>query len=102
MKIALPGFTTPAYKGSVWIDPGSGRVLRIEIQAMNLPRDFPMDQVESAVDYSFVSIGADSVLLPVHAENLGCQRGSKACSRNVIDFRNYKKYVADSKIRFDQ
>src|SRR5688572_30329159 len=38
----------PAYRGSVWIAEDSGRVLRIETQAVNLPRDFPMDSVESA------------------------------------------------------
>ena len=93
---------TPAYKGSVWLDKATARVLRIEMQAADLPYGFPMDTVESAVDYSFVRIGGESVLLPVHAESLGCQRGSPSCSRNVIDFRNYRKYSADSKIIFDQ
>lgn len=92
---------SPPYKGSVWIDPESSRVLRVEIQARNLPYDFPMDVVESAVDYSWVRIGGESVLLPVHAESLGCQRGAHSCNRNIIDFRNYHKYTADSKIIFD-
>ena len=37
----------------------------------NIPSDFPMDTIESAVDYSYVSIGGRSFLLPVHAETLG-------------------------------
>jgi hypothetical protein len=93
--------TIPAYHGSVWIDPATSRVLRVEIQARNLPSSFAMDAVESAVDYAWVRIGTDSVLLPSHAESLGCQRGSKSCSRNIIDFRSYRKYTADSKIIFD-
>lgn len=92
----------PAYKGSVWIDPASGRVLRIETQAVSLPRDFPLDTVESAVDYENVRIGSQQVLLPVHAENLACQRGTSACSRNVIDFRNYHKYSAESNVTFEE
>ena len=92
---------TPGYTGSVWIEPASGRVLRMEMQAVDLPPEFPMDQVETAVDYAFLPIGAAAVLLPVHAENLGCQRGTDYCSRNVIDFRNYRKYVADSTVKFD-
>jgi hypothetical protein len=92
--------TIPAYHGSVWIDPATSRVLRVEIQARNLPSSFAMDAVESAVDYAWVRIGTDSVLLPSHAESLGCQRGTKSCSRNIIDFRNYRKYTADSKIIF--
>ena len=91
----------PAFQGSVWIEPESGRVLRVEIQARDLPSDFPMDAVESAVDYAWVRIGTESVLLPVHAESLGCQRGTASCHKNIIDFRNYRKYTSDSTIIFD-
>jgi hypothetical protein len=87
-----------AYGGSVWVDPKTARVLRIEMQARNIPSDFPMDTVESAVDYSYVWIGQTSFLLPVHAESLGCQRGTSDCSHNVIDFRNYHEFKADIKI----
>lgn len=92
---------SPAFKGSVWIDTDTARVLRVEIQARNLPSGFPMDVVESAVDYSWVPIAGNSVLMPVHAESLGCQRSAQSCNRNIIDFRNYRKYTADSKITFD-
>jgi hypothetical protein len=87
-----------AYGGSVWVDPTSARVLRIEMQARSIPPDFPMDKVESAVDYSSVTIGGASVLLPVHAESLGCERGTSYCSHNIIDFRNYHEYKVDFKI----
>ncbi|HTZ97464.1 MAG TPA: hypothetical protein VMB18_13775 [Terriglobales bacterium] len=87
-----------AYQGSVWLDPSTARVLRIEMQARNLPSDFPMSTVETAVDYSYVRIGETSVLLPVHAEALGCQRGSSYCSHNIIDFRNYHEFKSEIKI----
>jgi hypothetical protein len=89
---------TPAFSGSVWVDPNTARVLRIEMQARNIPSDFPMDAVESAIDYSYVLVGEKSFLLPVHAESLGCQRGSSFCTHNVIDFRNYHQFKADIKI----
>jgi hypothetical protein len=89
---------TTAYGGSVWVDPQTARVLRIEMQARNIPPDFPMDTVESAVDYSYVTIGGTSVLLPVHAESLGCERGTRDCSHNIIDFRNYHEFTVDFKI----
>jgi hypothetical protein len=88
----------PAYKGSVWIDPSTARVLRIEMQARNLPSDFPMDTIESAVDYSYVMIGGKSFLLPVHAESLGCPRNAGSCSHNIIDFRNYHEFRVDVKM----
>ena len=90
----------PAYSGSVWIDKASGQVRRIEMQAENIPKDFPDDTVASAVDYSEVLLGAKKFLLPVHAENLSCQRGSPICSKNAIDFRDYHKYEGQSTIEF--
>jgi hypothetical protein len=38
----------------------------------------------------------------VHAETLGCQRGTDICSRNAIDFRNYHKYSGETSITFDK
>jgi len=93
-----PQTVIAAYAGSVWVDPNTARVLRIEMQARNIPSDFPMDAVESAVDYSYVLVGQKSFLLPVHAESLGCQRGSSYCSHNIIDFRNYHEFKGDIKI----
>ena len=87
-----------AYTGSIWVDPSTARVLRIESQARNIPSDFPIDTVESAIDYSFVTIEGKSFLLPVHAEGLGCQRGSSFCTHNLIDFRNYHQFKGDIKI----
>jgi len=92
----------PAYKGAMWIDKETGRVLRIEMQAYALPGEFPMDKVESATDYEYVRIGDRQFLLPVHAETLICQRGTNICSRNTIDFRNYHKYSGEADIRFEQ
>ena len=93
----------PPYKGSVWIDPATARVLRIEMQAYGFPDAFPTDHVESATDYQYTRLGdAKQYLLPVHAENLSCQRGSNFCSRNVIDFRNYHKYTGESSITFGE
>jgi hypothetical protein len=90
----------PAYKGSIWIDKENHRVLRIEMQARNMPKSFPLDTVESTVDYDFVLIGENKYLLPVHSEALSCVRGTSDCSRNTIDFRNYRKFEADTSITF--
>lgn len=90
----------PAYGGAIWIDKETSRVLRIEMDARNIPKEFPLDHVESEVDYDFVLIGARKYLLPTHSESLSCNRGTTECSRNAIDFRNYRKYGADSNITF--
>ena len=91
----------PSYGGAIWIDKETSRVLRIEMSGRNLPRDFALDQVESTVDYDFVLIGDKKFLLPTHSEALSCMRGTTECTRNVIEFRNYKKFGADESITFD-
>jgi len=90
----------PAYSGSVWIDKTSSQVRRIEMSANNVPKDFPLDAVESAVDYQEVHLGTSLFLLPTHADNLSCQRGSPICTKNEIDFRDYHKYSGESTIVF--
>ena len=84
-----------AYGGTVYIDKESGRVMRLEMQAHDLPEGFPMDRLETDVEYAFVRVGEVSRLLPVHVETMGCQRATHACSRSVIDFRNYRQYTGN-------
>ena len=87
-----------AYKGSVWIDPNALKVLRIEMQAQKIPTEFPLDAIEWVVEYAPVRISGRLFVLPVHAENLACYRGSFQCSKNTIDFRNYRKFSAESAV----
>lgn len=91
----------PEYTGVIWIDKDTSRVLRIELAARNMPKTFRLDTVESAIDYDYVVIGDGKFLLPVHSEALDCERGTNSCSRNVIEFRDYKKFTADTNITFD-
>jgi len=103
-KVKIGGqYIFPAYKGSVWIEKQGAHVLRIEMQAKEIPAEFPDNKVESAVDYEYVSLGTpEKFLLPVRAEVLACGRGSYECERNVIEFRNYHKFSGASTIKFNQ
>ena len=92
---------SPSYTGAIWVDKATSRVLRIEIAARNLPRNFPLDTAESSIDYDFVLISDQKVLLPAHAESLSCIRGTSDCTRNTTDFRDYKKYGAETNITFE-
>ncbi|MBZ5673371.1 MAG: hypothetical protein LAP61_03925 [Acidobacteriia bacterium] len=93
----------PATKGSVWIDKETSRVLRIEQQGKGMPALFPFDTIETSVDYDFIRLGTSGpYLLPVESEVLSCQRGTSICSRNKIEFRNYRKFGAETNITFDK
>ncbi|HLH43057.1 MAG TPA: hypothetical protein VKV74_08730 [Bryobacteraceae bacterium] len=92
----------PAFRGSVWIDKETSRVLRIEQEARAMPLLFPFDTVETATDYDFVRLAAnEQFLLPTESEVLNCQRGTSECARNKIEFRNYRKFDASSTIKFE-
>jgi hypothetical protein len=78
----------PAYSGTVWVDRDTSRVLRIEMESRNMPVLFPFDKTEQ-------------FLMPTTAEVLSCETGSSHCLRNRIEFRNYRKFGAESDITFN-
>ena len=90
-----------AFKGSLWIDKDSLRVLRIEQRTTSMPRGCPYESALSTVEYGYVNILGKNALLPVSSENVGCMSGGGSCSRNVISFQNYRKFTAESDIKFD-
>jgi hypothetical protein len=89
-----------AYEGAIWIDKDTRRVLRIEQRTTGLPQDYPLSRAETVLTYAFVKIDNKPYLLPAGSENLGCARGSGACTRNVIEFKNYKKFTTESTVNF--
>jgi hypothetical protein len=93
---------TAAYSGSIWIDQDTFHVLRIYEHTDSLPTNFPFDKAESTLDYRFVRIDGANYALPIHSEILTCQRASPNCTKNEINFQNYRKFGADSKITFDK
>ncbi len=90
----------PAYVGSVWIDKATYRVLRLEMAARGLDKDFSLDTAESSVDYGFVQIAGQETLLPADADGLSCTRGSTDCTRDRTQYTNYRKFDASSNIKF--
>lgn len=88
----------PSYSGRVWIEPESGRLLRIEMGTTSLPTDYPVDKVEETVDYDWVAIGNKKYLLPVKSENLACEFHSFDCAKNEIEFKNYRKFNVESQV----
>ncbi|HUA63285.1 MAG TPA: hypothetical protein VML19_31305 [Verrucomicrobiae bacterium] len=90
----------PAYSGAIWIDKETRRVLRIEQGATAFPRDLWLSRADSTIEYAYVKIDQKTYLMPAKGDTSGCMSGSGACSRNSIEFRNYRKFTADSKIDF--
>lgn len=82
------------------IDDTTHSVLRVEQKAVPPSSSFPFERVEVTVEYGFVRIDAGTYLLPAESENIACKRGGGG-TRNVLKFRNYRKFSSESTIRFD-
>ena len=58
-----------------------------------------VQDVVSELDFDYADIGGSTFLLPLRAEIR--MRHDRNLSRNVIEFRLYRKFSADAKISFD-
>jgi hypothetical protein len=91
-----------AYRGRCWIDPKSYQVVRLEDRAVNIPEDFPITRSEGAIDYDLADIAGRKYWLPVRAEVLLIEGGAKLHTRNVIEFKRYRKFEAEVRIVPDE
>ncbi len=92
----------PPYEGAIWVDQDTRRVLRIEQRTSSMPSGWPYKGAECVLEYGYVRIDQKTYLLPDRAENQACMSGSGACTRNVIEFRNYRKFTTESNVKFGQ
>ncbi len=85
--------------GLVYVS-GNGEILRITSEADHLPASFPIDKLNSTLDYDFTDIGGRQFLVP-HAALVEMQAGILG-SKNEIDFGDYRKFSTDTGITFDK
>lgn len=88
------------FRGRVWIDRETNRVLRLEDISTEIPGDFPVTAANSMIDYDWVSINEVQHLLPLRAVvELTARVGPQVIqTRNDILFRGYHKFGAEVKI----
>jgi len=91
-----------AYRGRCWVDPTSFQVVRLEDKALNIPENFPITRSEGAIEYDLADISGKSYWLPVRAEVLLVEGGAKLHTRNVIEFKRYRKFEAEVKLVPDE
>lgn len=88
------------YEGLVYIDKRTGRVLRIVMEARDVPPDFPMQRARSRLDYGFIDLSGETFLLPLKAETF--VRNDRLLTRNELEFRLYRKFTAEATITFEE
>ena len=90
---------SPAYHGLVYVRQKAPHVvIRLTIEP-DVPGTFPMQDIHQAINYKYVEIGGNSYLLPANSSVQS--RAGHVGNLNEIDFRQYRKYSADTKITFD-
>ncbi len=89
----------PGYSGLVYADAQTGLITRVTLEAQEIPSFFPIQMAKTQLDYDYTEIAGNTFLLPLRAEVK--MREGKLLVRNDIEFRNYRKFGADTSITFD-
>ena len=89
----------PAYSGRILIDKDTHVVLRVTLNADNIPATFPVKMATTILDYDYTDISGHQFLLPLKSETQMSADG--VLSRNDTEFRLYRKYSAEAEIKYD-
>lgn len=89
----------PAYSGLVYVDQDTHAVMRISLEAQDIPASFPVQQAGTVLDYDFAEISGTQYILPLRA--VVRMRTSKFLSKNEVEFRMYRKFGAEATIKFE-
>jgi len=84
--------------GVLEIDGETGEVQHLTYVAYDIPQQLGVLSAVSTVDYAFADVGGREYLLPVHSEME--LRTPGASARNKTEFREYRKFSAESVVDF--
>ena len=87
-----------AYQGVVSIDQETKQTLKLTLEAVGIPANFPIQVAKEELDYDWAVISGTKYLLPFNSE-VRLSAG-KQLSRNVSRYENYRKFSADANITF--
>ena len=86
------------FHGVLEIDAETGEVLHLEYAADHIPEALHLRYAGTTVDYDFADIGGREYLLPGHSQTE--MRGPAESMKNIVEFRDYHKFAADSTVDF--
>jgi hypothetical protein len=85
------------YTGLVYVDRENSAVMKLTLQAEDIPTGFPIREVNLSLDYDWVEISGLKFILPLKAV-ISSRTGPKMLTRNEVEFRMYRKFTAESTI----
>lgn len=89
-----------AYRGSVYADMVTKNVMRIRMQCVDLPADFPIQDASQDLQYEIAKIADQPFLLPARSEL--DSRESRYLVKNVTTYHLYHKFETTDKITFEE
>jgi hypothetical protein len=89
---------TAGYHGEIFVEKGPNTIWRITVEP-EPPASFPMQDIHQVLDYRYTDISGQMFLLP--QKGTVVMRVAGMGNKNEIDFRSYRKYSADTSIKFD-
>ena len=101
LTFRLPSGVTQAivgFRGTVEVDRETGEMLRLTYAADAIPKAYPIHLSTTQVNYDFADVGGKKYLLPASSEIE--MRSDDMWARNQTEFREYRKFSADSTINF--
>jgi hypothetical protein len=96
----VEGSGTVGMEGSFWADPQSFDLVRLDVQAAEIPSDLPLEVLQSTANYARTRIG-DSDSLLVQNAGLYIRKTTGLESYNRFDFTHCRVFDASSSVRFD-
>jgi hypothetical protein len=90
---------TSGYRGSFWADPDSLDLVRLDVEAIEIPPHIPLRSAGESMRYRRQTIGASEYLLPESSEMI-MEDSYGNRSRNVIGFSQCRQYSGESTLSF--
>lgn len=89
---------TSAYKGLIYADQESKAVMRIKMDCVGIPGDYPIKSVGIMLDYEPTKVGEEEYVLPFHFQLDSTD--AKAIIKNEADYKLYRKFGSSATITF--
>jgi hypothetical protein len=86
------------FHGDLEVEGTTGEVLDFTYVADDIPRNLSLSYAGTTVDYDFAAVGGRDYLLPARSETE--MRSANLWLRNNVEFREYRKFSADSVVEF--
>jgi len=89
---------TVGYHGLIYADRDTDNVMRITMEADDIPADFPIRSASETLDYDSISLSGVKFILPLKVDMR--MRDGRNTMKNQAEFRLYNKFGADTSIIF--